>query len=322
MTATLHRFGRQSPVSTRTRLHVGTVKGMELYARVNILDGRAVRLPHGTLDEAIYLDADPVARSLGWVAQGADRLHIVDLDAAIKDGSRNRPLIREIIAEVDVPVQVGGGVRSNLEVDRLLDAGAWRVAMGTLAITDQVQFCQICRTHPGRIAVSLDIKPDLELVTQGWLHGSGRYLEETLIELASAGAAAFLLSEVGRDALEEPPNYEALQIAISIVDEEVIAAGGAQDLDDVRSLLKLRSGEKRLAGLIVGREVTSGRFTVEDAQALLRGAAKDLGPWSHEQLEEEAAAYLQVLTDGGARDAAMTLEHVECFLRWLGGGTP
>ncbi len=303
-------------------LHVGTVEGMELYARVNILDGRAVRLPHGTLDEAIYLDADPVARSLGWVAQGADRLHIVDLDAAIKDDFRNRPLIREIIAEVDVPVQVGGGVRSNLEVDRLLDAGAWRVVMGTLAITDQVQFWQICRTHPGRIAVSLDIKPDLELVTQGWQHGSGRYLEETLIELASAGAAAFLLSEVGRDALEEPPNYEALQIAISIVDEEVIAAGGAQDLDDVRGLLQLRSGEKRLAGLIVGREVTSGRFTVEDAQALLRGAAKDLGPWSHEQLEEEAAAYLQILTDGGARDAAMTLEHVECFLRWLGGGTP
>ncbi|MEA3502224.1 MAG: HisA/HisF-related TIM barrel protein [Actinomycetota bacterium] len=295
---------------------------MELYARVNILDGRAVRLPHGTLDEVIYLDADPVARSLGWIAQGADRLHIVDLDAAIKDDFRNRPLIREIIAEVDVPVQVGGGVRSNLEVDRLLDAGAWRVVMGTVAITDQVLFWEICRSHPGRIAVSLDITEDQELVTQGWQHGSGRYLEETLIELASAGAAAFLLSEVGRDALEEPPNYEALETAISIVDEEVIAAGGVRDLDDVRGLLKIASGDKRLAGLIIGREVTSGRFTVEDAQALLTGATKDLGPWSLEQLEEEAATYLQVLTDGGDRDAAMTMEHVASFLRWLGGGTP
>jgi len=295
---------------------------MELYARVNILDGKAVRLPHGTLDEVIYLDADPVARSLGWVAQGADRLHLVDLDAAITGDYKNRPVIREIIAEVGVPVQVGGGVRSHLEVDRLLDAGAWRVVMGTLAVNDQVLFWEICRSHPGRIAVSLDITEELELVTGGWLHGSGRYLEETLIELASAGAAAYLISEVGRDALSEPPNLDALRLATSIVSEEVIAAGGVRDLDDVRELLKIKGDNNRIAGLIVGREVTSGRFTVEDAQALMKGAAKDLGPWSLEQLEEEAAAYLRVLADGGDRDSAVTIEHVQRFIRWLSGGTP
>jgi phosphoribosylformimino-5-aminoimidazole carboxamide ribotide isomerase len=295
---------------------------MELYARVNILDGKAVRLPHGTLDEVIYLDADPVARSLGWIAQGADRLHLVDLDAAITGDYRNRPLIREIVAEVGVPVEVGGGVRSHLEVDRLLDAGAWRVVMGTLAINDQVLFWEICRSHPGRVAVSLDITEELELVTGGWLHGSGRYLEETLIELASAGAAAYLISEVGRDALSEPPNLDALRLATSIVSEEVIAAGGVRDLDDVRELLKIKGDNNRIAGLIVGREVTSGRFTVEDAQALMKGAAKDLGPWSLEQLEEEAAAYLRVLADGGDQDSAVTIEHVQRFIRWLSGGTP
>ncbi len=295
---------------------------MELYARVNILDGKAVRLPHGTLDEVIYLDADPVARSLGWIAQGADRLHIVDLDAAINGDYKNRPLIREMIAEVDVPLQVGGGVRSHLEVDRLLDAGAWRVVMGTVAVTDQVLFWEICRAHPGKIAVSLDVNDELELVTQGWQHGSGRYLEETLIELASAGAAAYLIAEVGRDALSESPNFEALRIATSLVDEDVIAAGGVRDLDDVRELLKIKEHDKRIAGLIVGREVTSGRFTVEDAQALMKGAAKDLGPWSLEQLEEEVGAYQRVLTDAGDRDAAMTIGHVEGFVRWLSGGTP
>lgn len=295
---------------------------MELYARVNILDGKAVRLPHGTLDEVIYLDADPVARSLGWIAQGADRLHIVDLDAAINGDYKNRPLIREMIAEVDVPLQVGGGVRSHLEVDRLLDAGAWRVVMGTVAVTDQVLFWEICRAHPGKIAVSLDVNDELELVTQGWQHGSGRYLEETLIELASAGAAAYLIAEVGRDALSESPNFEALRIATSLVDEDVIAAGGVRDLDDVRELLKIKEHDKRIAGLIVGREVTSGRFSVEDAQALMKGAAKDLGPWSLEQLEEEVGAYQRVLTDAGDRDAAMTIGHVEGFVRWLSGGTP
>ncbi len=80
--------------------------------------------------------------------------------------------------------------------------------------------------------------------------------------------------------------------------------------------------DKRLAGLVVGREVTSGRFTVEDAQALLKGAAKDLGPWSLEQLEDESAVYSQVLTDGGDPDAAMTLMHIERFHSWLSGGTP
>jgi len=95
-----------------------------------------------------------------------------------------------------------------------------------------------------------------------------------------------------------------------------------RDLDDVRSLLKIKEDDKRVAGLIVGREVTSGRFTVEDAQALMKGAAKDLGPWSLEQLEEEAISYLRILTDAGDRDAAMTVDHVEGFIRWMSGGTP
>ena len=106
---------------------------MNLYARINILDGAAVRLPRGTIDEVIHLDADPVDRAKGWVDKGADRLHVVDLDAAIYGDYKNRPLIREIIAELDVPVQVAGGNRTPLEIDRLLDVGAWRVAVATLS---------------------------------------------------------------------------------------------------------------------------------------------------------------------------------------------
>ena len=242
---------------------------MQLYARVNILDGAAVRLPHGSLDEVIHLDADPVQRAKGWVAKGADRLHIVDLDAAIHGDYRNRPVIREIIAELDVPVQVGGGGRSRLEIDRLLDVGAWRVVVGTLALIDQVLFWEICREHPGKIVVSLDITKDEELVTQGWTEGTGMYLEETLIELSSAGAAAFMITEVGRDALTDPPDFDALRTATGIVDEEVIAAGGVRDLDDLRELLNIGVG-----GVVVGREVTAGRFTVEEARAMLQGAAK------------------------------------------------
>jgi phosphoribosylformimino-5-aminoimidazole carboxamide ribotide isomerase len=290
---------------------------MQLYARVNILDGAAVRLPHGTLDEVIHLDADPVSRAKGWVAQGADRMHVVDLNAAIHGDYKNRPIIREIIAELDIPVQVGGGGRSPLEIDRLLDVGAWRVVVGTLALVDQVLFWEICREHPGKIVVSLDIMDDQELVTQGWTEGTGMYLEETLIELSSAGAAGYMIAEVGRDALTDAPNFEALRTATTIVDEEVIAAGGVRDLDDLRELVNLGVG-----GVVVGREVTAGRFTVEEALALLRGAGKDHGPWTREELAHAVDEYRRVLDKAGDPSAGSSREALERFVRWLDGGAP
>lgn len=242
---------------------------MDLYSRVNILDGRAVRLPHGDVNEAIALDSDPLVRARGWVEKGATRLHIVDLNAAAYGDYRNRPLIHEIIEALDIPVQVAGGVRSPQEASLLIDAGAWRVVMGTGAIEEQVMAWELFRTYPGKVAVSLDVLPDEELVVRGWTAHSGRFLEEVLIELSSGGAAAYLVSEAGRDALEEPPNFGILRRALAIVDEPVIAAGGARHLEDLQALYDLEVDGKRLGGVIVGREVTAGRFTMDQAADVL-----------------------------------------------------
>lgn len=244
---------------------------MDLYARVNILGGRAVRLPKGDIDNAISLDADPLARAEGWVDKGADRLHIVDLDAAAFSDYRNRPLIESIVAAMKVPVQVAGGVRTQVEAERLLEGGAWRVVMGTAALTEQNLVWDLCRKYPGKVAVSLDVLPDEELLVRGWKEHSGQYLEETLIEMSSGGAAAFLVSEALRDALEEPPNFDVLQSALAAVDEPVIAAGGVRNLDDLAELKALREGGKQLGGVVVGREVTEGRFTMDEAAKLLAG---------------------------------------------------
>lgn len=244
---------------------------MDLYARVNILDQRAVRLPKGDVTEAIALDADPVARAQGWAEKGADRLHIVDLDAAAYGDYENRELIGRMIAAVDIPVQVAGGVRGPGEVDRLLEAGAWRVVMGTAAIEDQVMIWDICREHPDRLAVSLDIRPDEELATRGWTVDSGRYMEEVLIELSSAGVAAFLVAQAGRDALKEQSNLGHLRRALSLVTEPVIASGGARDLEDLKALVDLESDGKSLGGVIVGREVTEGRFDMATARGVISG---------------------------------------------------
>lgn len=242
---------------------------MELYARVNIMGGRSVRLPHGDVSEAVALDNDPLGRARSWVSQGADIVHIVDLDGAAHGDYQNRSLIDRILSEIEHPVQVAGGIRSPGEAARLLDLGAWRIVMGTAALEDQNMVWELCRDYPGRIVVSLDCRPDGELATRGWTHNSGRYLEETLIELSSAGVAAFLVAEAGRDALTEPPNLEILTDALQAVDEPVIAAGGVRDLDDLRQVVGLEHNGRRLAGIIVGREVTAGRFTMSEAKDLM-----------------------------------------------------
>jgi phosphoribosylformimino-5-aminoimidazole carboxamide ribotide isomerase len=257
---------------------------MDLYARVNILGGRAVRLPRGNVREAIALDVDPVARARNWVAQGADHLHIVDLDAAAHGDYRNRELIDRIIAGVAAQVQVAGGIRSHVEAARLLDQGAWRIVMGTAAIEDQNMVWEICRDYPGRIAVAIDVRPDDEVATRGWTRNSGRYLEEVLIEMSSAGVAAFLIAEAGRDALVEPPNWRMLSDALAVVDEPVIAAGGVRNLEDLRRLVRMEAAGRQLAGVVVGREVTDGRFTIEEAKQVLAGGGPRRAPGNISQL--------------------------------------
>jgi phosphoribosylformimino-5-aminoimidazole carboxamide ribotide isomerase len=244
---------------------------MDLYARVNILEGRSVRLPKGRPEDAIVLDNDPVARAKSWASQGVDRLHIVDLDAAAYGDYRNRDLIGRIIEEADLPVQVAGGIRSEGEVERVIGMGAWRIVMGTAAIENQIMVWEMCREYPEQIVVSLDVRPDEEVATRGWTHNSGRFLEEVLIEMSSAGAVAFLVAEANRDALIEPPNLQILAEALAIVDEPVIAAGGVRDLEDLRQLAQLESNGRRLGGVVVGREVTVGRFSIPEAKEVLAG---------------------------------------------------
>jgi phosphoribosylformimino-5-aminoimidazole carboxamide ribotide isomerase len=244
---------------------------MDLYARINILGGLSVRLPRGRLDDAIALDNDPIGRAKSWVAQGAEILHIVDLDAAAYGDYRNRDLIDRLMLESTVPVQVAGGVRSEGEAARLIENGAWRIAMGTAAIENQNMVWDLCREHPGKIAVSVDVHRDEEVVTKGWTQNSGRYLEEVLIEMSSAGVASFLVSEAGRDALEDPPNLQIMAEALATVEQPVIAAGGVRDLEDLRTLVRLEAGGRHLDGIVVGREVTVGRFTFEEAKSVIAG---------------------------------------------------
>ena len=251
---------------------------MDLYARVNILGGLSVRLPHGGLDEAIPLDNDPIGRAGNWVEQGIDHLHIVDLDAAAYGDKQNRDLIHELIESVDANVQVAGGIRSEAEAEAFIEGGAWRIVMGTAAIENQNMVWDLCRENADKIVVALDVRSDEEIATRGWTQNSGRYLEEVMIEMSSAGVVAFLVAEAGRNALEDAPNFQLLASALTTVEEPVVAAGGVRNLEDLRRIVSLESSGRRLGGVIVGREVTAGRFTVEEAKEVLAGRGPKRAP--------------------------------------------
>ena len=242
---------------------------MDLYARLNVLGGHSVRLPRGDLAEAIRLDNDPISRARSWAEQGADVIHVVDLDAAAHRDYRNRGLIDELIRTIPVPIQVAGGIRTPSEAARLLDAGAHRVVMGTAAIEDQNMVWDLCAAHPDRIVVSVDVRPDEEVAIRGWAVNSGRYLDDVMLNMSDAGVTSFLIAEAARDALIEPPNLTLLKRALTFVDDEVIAAGGVRHLDDLRDIMAVSVEGKRVSGVIVGREVTHGRFTLDEAKAVL-----------------------------------------------------
>ena len=253
---------------------------MDLYARVNILEGRAVRLGRGSLDDVTSLDADPLNRARGWVEMGVNHLLVVDLDAAAYRSYRNRPLIDRMLEALDVPVVVAGGIRSEREAARLIERGAWKVTMGTAAIEHTPMVWDLCRDYPGRMMISLDVLENEELVTRGWTSNSGRFLEEVMVEMASCGVSGFLVADARRDVLTEAPDVEILRTALEYVDEPVIAAGGVRHLDDLRMLRSIEVAGRSLGGVVVGREVTEGRFTIAEAVALLSaptGGAASVG---------------------------------------------
>lgn len=242
---------------------------MDLYARVNILEGRAVRLGRGSLDDVISLDADPINRARGWADMGVDCLLVVDLDAAAYRSYRNRPLIDRMLAALDVPIVVAGGIRSEREAARLIKQGAWKVTMGTAAIETPTMVWDLCRDFPGRMMVSLDVLGNEELVTEGWTSNSGRFMEEVMLEMASCGVSGFFVTDARRDVLSERPDFDILRTALEYIDEPVVASGGVRHLDDLRSLTSIEVEGRSLAGVVVGREVTEGRFSIGQAKAVL-----------------------------------------------------
>jgi phosphoribosylformimino-5-aminoimidazole carboxamide ribotide isomerase len=235
---------------------------MELFPAIDLLDGRAVRLYQGDYDRETVYNDDPVAQALEFAAAGARWIHVVDLDAARTGTPRNRDVIAAIAAAVDVPIQTGGGVRDEAAADALFDAGVARVVLGTAALENPELVAALASRCP--VAVGLDAR-GREVAVRGWEQGSGRDLLDVAHGFADVGVEALIVTEIGRDGTLGGPDLDGLGEVLDATELPVIASGGVGTLDDLRALDALRSAGRRLSGVIVGRALYEGAFSLADA---------------------------------------------------------
>jgi phosphoribosyl isomerase A len=240
---------------------VTTPQRLTLLPAVDVVDGQAVRLVRGAAGtETSY--GDPLAAALAWQRDGAEWLHLVDLDAAFGRGS-NRELLAGIVRALDVRVELSGGIRDDESLAAALATGCARVNLGTAALEDPDWCARVIAEHGERIAVGLDVR-GTTLAARGWTREGGD-LFEVLARLDADGCARYVVTDVGRDGTLGGPNLDLLRRVCAATDRPVIASGGVSSLDDLRALRDLVPDG--VEGAIVGKALYAGAFTLPDALA-------------------------------------------------------
>lgn len=239
-----------------------------LFPAIDLRDGRCVRLLRGQFDEETVYGDDPVGWARYFEDGGASRLHVVDLDGALAGTPRNLEAIRALVSEVNLPVQVGGGVRTVNDARLLFDSGVHRVVMGTAALEHPNLVTEVARY--GSVAVGLDVR-GIHLSLQGWTRKSELTVETALETFSDRGVEAFVVTRIERDGSLEGPDLEGLSAVLAASGADVVASGGVGSLEDLRALADLGGGGRVLAGVIVGRALYEGVFDVAEAMAALGG---------------------------------------------------
>jgi phosphoribosylformimino-5-aminoimidazole carboxamide ribotide isomerase len=242
---------------------------MILYPAIDILDGGAVRLRRGEFDQCTSYDADPLDAARRWVDAGARALHVVDLDGTRAGVPVNIDHIQRISSAVDVPVQVGGGLRSSEAIDAVLAAGAARVVLGTAAFDDVDLLDRAIASHGDRVTVSVDARGGL-LAADGWTDQTEIPAEGVIESLATRGVARFVYSSIDRDGMLSGPDLDEVRRIASVVRGTFIYSGGVSSVDDLAALASLR--QVNLVGVIVGKALYERRFDVSDGQVALDAA--------------------------------------------------
>ncbi|TFZ81605.1 1-(5-phosphoribosyl)-5-[(5-phosphoribosylamino)methylideneamino]imidazole-4-carboxamide isomerase [Candidatus Macondimonas diazotrophica] len=234
-----------------------------LYPAIDLKDGQCVRLIRGEMDQATTFNADPANQARQFVAMGFDHLHVVDLNGAFAGESANGDAVRAILAATNVPVQLGGGIRTRAQIEAWLEAGLSRVILGTAALRDPDLVRSAARDLPGRIVVGIDAKNG-RVAVEGWAETSDMLAVDLAKAFEGCGVAAIIATDIGRDGLKTGVNVDFTAELASAVSIPVIASGGVASVSDITAL-RAAEVERPVAGCILGRALYDGDIDPEQA---------------------------------------------------------
>ncbi len=240
---------------------------LELLPAVDVADGRAVQLVQGVAgSERVF--GDPVEAARRWEREGAEWIHLVDLDAAFGRG-HNRALLADVVRSVDVRVEMSGGIRDDESLTAALATGCRRVNIGTAALEHPVWCAEVIAAHGDRVAIGLDVR-GRTLAARGWTRDGGD-LYDVLDRLDAEGCCRYVVTDVAKDGMLQGPNLDLLRSVCARTDRPVVASGGISTLDDLRALAALTG--VGVEGAIVGTALYTGAFGLTDALAAVRAEA-------------------------------------------------
>ena len=239
---------------------------MILFPEIDLKDGQCVRLFQGDMDQVTVFGDDPAARARDFAAAGAKWLHVVDLNGAVSGRPVNEDAVTAILDAVDLPVQLGGGIRDRDTIEFWLERGVRRVILGTIAVRDPALVEQASRKHPGRVAVGIDARDGMVAV-EGWTETSATTALDLAKRFRDSSLAAIIYTDISRDGAMQGPNIEATVELARAISVPVIASGGVSSMADLEALKK--AGQGLLQGVISGRALYDGRIDLAAAIGLL-----------------------------------------------------
>ncbi len=234
---------------------------------IDIQKGKAVRLRQGRQEDATLFADSPLEVARGFAAAGAARIHVVDLDGAFAGKPANEEIIRRIVNAVDVPVQVGGGVRNFDTAARYLGAGVSRLILGTSIVRNPEEVLRITRAYPGKVAAGIDAKEGFVAI-RGWVEVTGVSAVDLARQMEKSGISCFIYTDISRDGMLTGPNLQSIREFARGLSTPVIASGGVSKMADIEALAEMESDG--VCGVVIGRAIYDGSLDLGDAMKLER----------------------------------------------------
>jgi phosphoribosylformimino-5-aminoimidazole carboxamide ribotide isomerase len=245
------------------------MSSLEIIPAIDIKDGRCVRLYQGDYAQITVFDQDPVDVARKWARQGAQRLHVVDLDGAKAGRPVNAQIVYAIVRAVPIPVQLGGGLRDEGAVDAALNLGVERVILGTAAVRDPQLVARLVQHYGSRVVVGVDARDGM-VAAQGWTETSHVRTEDLVRRMGALGVRSIIYTDIGRDGTLSGPDIEGVATLARAGGPEIIASGGVATLDDLTALAKTGA-----AGVIVGKALYTGAFDLPEALEVVKAVEAD-----------------------------------------------